>query len=257
MSKSFSYHEYFLVFLVDSNVRPACLFMKHEISDSLQKNIKKYFPNLILNHDPFFGLFVSKTNLSINEYSDSNDIGKILGYPNDGILFTEINRNKDYYDTHIVITMDDGQEIYILDVVTQYSIYDSMLIIKNLMSEKLLSPECFYHGNIKNIRIVEKVTHSIDYYCKKLIMKDLNDEDIFQIRNLIVNTFNEKISDYPYDFLNDLHIGIIVNLLLQCKHNQCEQFYGPSFGQCKITKKMIEINNTFSDNLIRILEFTG
>ena len=257
MSKSFSYHEYFLVFLVDSNVRPACLFMKHEISDSLQKNIKKYFPNLILNHDPFFGLFVSKTNLSINEYSDSNDIGKILGYPNDGILFTEINRNKDTYNTHIILTMDDGQTISLLDVVSQYSIYDSMLTIKNLMSEKLLSSTCWYNGKITNIRIVENISHSIDFYCKRLLTKSTNKEDKLEIRNLIWNKFNEKISDYPYDFLNDLHITTIINLLLQCKHDQCEQFYGPSYGQCKITKKMIEVNNTYIDDLIKILEFTG
>ena len=257
MDQAFTHYEYFSLFLVDSDVRPACLFMKHEISDILQKNIKKYFPNLILNHDPFFGLFVSKTNLSINEYSDSNVIGKILGYPSDNVPYTEIDRNKDTYNTHIIVTLNDGQLISILDVVSQYSIYNSMFEIMILMAEKLYSSSCLYNDKITDIHIVENIYHSIDFYCKRLLTKSTNDKDKLEIRNLIWNRFNNKISDYSFDFLNDIHIATIINLLLQCKHDNCEQFYGPSYGECKITKKMIEVNDTYVDDLIKILEFTG
>jgi hypothetical protein len=214
MEESFTLYEYLTLYLVDTDVRPSCLFFDSQYSDKLDRNIRKYFPKLIIFYDSFFGYFISKKRLYINDKSDSNDIGKILGYPTDGIPYTKIDHNSDIYGTHIVVTMINNQEISLLDVKTQTSICEKMLDIMNLMIEKLLSVDCIYHDKIINIRIIENIHHSIDYYCRKLLKKEeLTNDDIFNIYNQIWNEFGDKLSEFNYDFKNDLHIGILISFL--------------------------------------------
>jgi len=258
MDEQFSLYEYLTLYLVDTDVRPSCLFFDSEYSDKLDRNIRKYFPKLIIFYDSFFGYFISKKILYINDKSDSNDIGKILGYPTDGIPYTKIDHNSDIYGTHIVVTMDNNEEVSLLDVKTQTSISEKMLDIMNLMAEKLLSVKCIYSYRIKYISIREDVQHPIDYYCSKLLKKEeLTNDDISNIYNQIWNEFGDKLSEFNYDFKNDLHIGIIISLLLYCKNDPKKQFYGPYYGKCNITKKMIEINNNFAKDILSNLEFTS
>jgi hypothetical protein len=258
MEEIFSIYEYLTLYLVDIGVRPSCLFFDSEYSKRLDRNIKKYFPKLIIFYDSFYGYFISKKRLYINDKSDSNDIGKILGYPSDKIPFTDIDNNQDVYGTHIVVTMTDNQQISLLDVKTQTSISEKMLDIMNLMIEKLLSVDCIYHDKIINIRIIEDVHHSIDYYCKKLLMKDeLSDDDVNNIYNEIWNRFDKKLSEFNYDFKNNLHIGILISLLLYCKNDPNEHFYGPYYGKCDETKRMIEINKKYSNDIVSALEFAS
>jgi hypothetical protein len=133
-----------------------------------------------------------------------------------------------------------------------------MLNIMNLMIEKLLSVDCIYYDKIKYICINENIHHPIDYYCKKLLMKDeLSNDDISNIYNQIWNMFDKKLYEFNYDFKNDLHIGILISLLLYCKNDPMEQFYGPSYGNCDKTKKMIKINKKYSNDIISALEFTS
>lgn len=44
MEKAFSLYEYFTLYLVDKDIRPACLFFDSDYTDTLNTNIKKYFP---------------------------------------------------------------------------------------------------------------------------------------------------------------------------------------------------------------------
>jgi hypothetical protein len=53
---------------------------------------------------------------------------------------------------------------------------------------------------------------------------DLSDDDISNIYNQIWNEFGDKLSEFNYDFKNDLHIGIIISLLLYCKNDPKKQF---------------------------------
>ena len=48
---------------------------------------------------------------------------------------------------------------------------------------------------------------------------------------------------FPFNYKNDFHIGIVIGLLLRYKNDHCEIFYGPQYGKCKETKRMIEIKN--------------
>ena len=257
MEESFTLYEYLTLYLVDSDVRPSCLFFDSEYTDNLNRNIKKYFPKLIVFYDSFYGYFISKKKLYINDKSDSNDIGKILGYPTDKIPYTEIDDNKDIYGTHIIVTMINNQEISLLDVKTQNPVTEQMVDIMNKMAVKILSIDCIYHDRIKYISIREDIHHSINYYCTKLIKKEeLTNDDISNIYNQIWNEYGDKLSEFNYDFKNDLHIGIIISLLLYCKNDPKKQFYGPFYGKCNITKKMIEINNNFATDILSTLEFT-
>jgi len=258
MEKAFSVYEYLTLYLVDSDARPSCLFFDSDYTKELEDNIKQYFPKLQIYHDSFFGYFISKNKLQLNSNSDSNDIGKILGYPQDSIPYTEIDHNKDVYGTHIILTMSNNQEISILDVKTQNSVAEQMIDIMNKMAEKLLSIDCIYCNKIKCINIKEDISHPIDYYCAKLLKKEeLTEDDIYNIKNTIGNDFYDKLFDFNYDFKNDMHIGIIISLLLFCKNNPIEQFYGPYYGKCNITKKMIEINNNFAKDILSTLEFAS
>lgn len=258
MDKAFTEYQYLTLYLVDKDIRPACLFFDSEFSKQLEENIKRYFPKLQIHYDSFFGYFISKNELNINSNSDSNDIGKILGYPNDGIPYTEIDHNKDVYGAHIIITLKDNQQISLLDVKTQNSVVEQMINIMKKMVDKLLSNECIYCDKIIYIHVNEDISHSNDYYCTKLLKKEeLTDDDIFNIYNKIWNEFGDKLSEFNYNLKNDLHIGIIISLLLYCKNNPKEQFYGPYYGKCNITKKMIEINNNFANDILSTLEFTS
>lgn len=258
MDKAFTEYQYLTLYLVESDVRPACLFFDSEFSKQLEENIKRYFPKLQIHYDSFFGYFISKSKLNINSNSDSNDIGKILGYPTDETPYTQIDHNKDVYGSHIIITLIDNQQISLLDVTTQNSVSEQMINIMKKMSAKLLLPECIYCDKIIYIHVNEDIIHSNDYYCTKLLKTDeITDDDIFNIKNKIRNVFDNKLSEFNYNFKSGLHIGIIISLLLYCKNNPTEQFYGPFYGKCNITKKMIEINNNFAKDILSILEFTS
>lgn len=255
MEKAFTLYEYFTLYLVNSDVRPACLLYDSQYTEQLDKNIKLYFPELKIYYDNFFGYIISKKKIQVNKNLNSDDIGYILGYPQDEISYTKIDDNKDCYSTHIIITMTNDQEISLLDVKTQNSVLEKMKNIMYAFSNKLLLPDCLYYSKIKYINIREDIIHPIDYYCQKLIKKDdLTDDDISNIMNNIWNIFGEKIAYYNYDYKNDFHIGIIISLLLYCKNNPIEQFYGPYYGKCETTKKIIETNKNYSDDILSIIK---
>ena len=257
MDQSFTKYEYLTLYLVNCDARPSCLFLNNEYTKKLESNIKKYFPNLKVTHSPFFGDFVSKQYLNITDHTSSNDVGIILGYPSDDIKYTEIDFNKDTYGTSIMITIDDVT-ISLLDTKTQNSIIDKMTSIMDIFTQKLLDKECYYSDNIKNIYTDESIIHAIDYYCEKLLKKEtLTCDDEYNIFNFIGNIFNNRLSQFPFNYKNDFHIGIVIGLLLRYKNDHCEIFYGPQYGKCKETKRMIEINDNYANDLVDILEFTG
>jgi hypothetical protein len=253
--EDFTPYEYITLFLVNNNIRPACLFILNEVDDifKLKENIIKYFPKLNIFYDiDLDSIFVSLNNIDISKIKTDDDIGLILGYPTDGIKFSEIDRNQITYSSHIKIKFKNQEEISIFDVITQTSILNQ---IKDLMYyfENCLR-DCILFNDIDEIYSEEEIIYPVDHLYKKLINNEkLNGQEYYCIHNNISNIFTDELANYKFDFTNPHHKSIVISLLLQCKYDVCEQFYGVTYNKTEPTIKMAKLRKTYSDEILKYL----
>ena len=251
----FTKYEYITLFLVNNNIRPACLFVLDEVNniDKFKQNINKYFPNLnIFYYNVIKSIFVSLHNIDVSKIKSDDDVGQILGYPSDGIKFSKINRNEILYSSHIKIKFKTDDTIDILDVVSQSSILNQMHDLMYCFTNCL--KDCILFNDIDKIYTEEEIIYPIDHLCKKLINNEnLNEQEKYCIFNNISNTFTDELAYYNFNFSNPYHKAIIISLLLQCKHDVCKQFYGVNYKTTETTKEMSKLRIKYSDEILQYL----
>jgi len=97
MDTIFTKQEYLALYLVDNDVTPAYFFSVDKPTKLSEKNIKEFFPKLFIYHHPIFGDIVSKKELLSNEKLSSDDMCKILNYPENDLQCGKVNRKEDKY----------------------------------------------------------------------------------------------------------------------------------------------------------------
>jgi len=268
MDIHFAPEEYLSLYLVKTGARPAYKLENRAGEEKpnykeLISNIKKYFSSLYIYLDDFFGLIISKNKITIDKYTTSDYMGKILGYPRDGIPYSKIDFNKHHYGYNINVVLNfensnikcDEIDINIFAMVSQTQIIDKIEHLMMTFSEKLLSSECIYHNNIRKIYIKVYETYPMEYYLNKLINKQqITTEDNFIIKNFIWNIYTDELSKFNFNYDNDIHIGVLITLLLHYKWDIAKIFYGPKYGEDIVTKNIQQKRIQMCNELYKLLK---
>lgn len=237
----------------------------------VHSSIKKWFPELTETYMQGIGRFISKDKIQVANIHSNDDIGRILGYPAwNG--FDNLNRNEIYYSFGIQITFKNFpnqyshlfQPISIINNASANDITDEMEIIRKKVEYVLKSkaPEklLVYIAEFIDTITIEKTIHfPIKYLINKLFNNEiLLEEEKTEIRTIIWNimTSNYNISDYDFEWHNQIHIGIIISLLLRHDYDELEPFYSEFYNKSSKAEKSCEINKNYAIALTKILDLS-
>lgn len=256
--------------------RKTSLFSRIFYNDNckIHSSIRKWFPELVETHVLGFGTFISKENIDLSEIKNDDDVGRILGYPA-WKGFSNLNRNEIYYSFGIHISFKDFPEQYknffepldIINNVSSYDISEDMEIIRRKIEYVLKhKTDTFIEINkyIDIISVNKYVHYPIRYLINKLIDNENNigdmmlDEEKNEIRKYIWNLMNsnDKITQYEFEWNNNIHIGIIISLLLQYENHELKPFYNYFREEHPKAILSSSINQKFALELIKVLDIT-
>jgi hypothetical protein len=244
--------------LVQNNIRPAFLvqpinyneyFEKREKTDYILSELLKQFPEL-LHTECNSGIIISKQSYKSEIISTSSRLGEILGYPS-AKDFEYIISHTDEPDVTINLYTNKLFEnpIHILaNRCKQENVKRDTLYFENIVIEfsKLLTP----------YNLIIKLDYNIPI--KSLINKILNNEtlnekEIFEINNYIWNISMDQLNEYPFDYTNQVHKGIVLTLLSYCDNDLLNPFYPLQKYPDKMPK-VYELTRKWENEILRILE---
>jgi hypothetical protein len=210
----------------------------------IMEKVKELFPKLIQseNYETYQGIIVSKKNYTGNNIS-LEQMGKILGYPCYE-EFKNIDRDYDHYTISItalvkmknvgIVKIDLFSNIC-KDISKKKEFENIALQAKKCFKEKktkVFLNEIFIDNNIDIVNVIVEVEHisGMKSVLDKLIKSiNLKKDDKNLILNIIYNigfTF-EGIDNFELNFQykNPIHIGILINILLNTMNDTLEPFY--------------------------------
>lgn len=254
-------------YLVNEGVRPAYLYTHHNLDKEqsrivltkLMTTCHKYFPELKMYLITSYGLFISKTEIDKSKFNNCNDVGVILGYPQDTVKLTEINRDvKNYvYNIKVIInnTPTSNVEVNIFSMVSQNSIMDKLIPIKNDIEKCLKNTSCPISQYLENVICEEEICYPPLYLVDKLVKNEpFTDNEYADMINYIWNIYNPHLSEYKFQLNNPIHRGILISLLVSYKYDVLEPLYGIDYGKSDLTKNIEVIRNQYSSEIIKQLD---
>lgn len=244
--------------LVQNNLRPAFLvqpinyneysFEKREKTDKILFELLEQFPNL-LHTECSSGVIISKQSYKTEIISTSERLGEILGYPS-AKDFEYIISHPDEPDVTVNLYCNNlsNPPIHILANRCKLENVDrDKHYFENIVTEfaKLSTPY--------NLMVKLDYTISIKSLINKLLNNEtLNEKEIFEINNYIWNLSMETLNEYPFDYTNPVHKGIVLTLLSYCENDLVSPFY-PLQQYPDEMPKVYEITRKWENELLRIL----
>ena len=244
--------------LVQNDIRPAFLvqpinyneysFEKRERTNQILKELLEQFPEL-LQTECSSGIIISKQSYSTEIISTSARLGEILGYPS-AKDFEYIINYPDEPDATINIyinTITESHPIHILANRCKIeNIERDQQYFQNMVSE---------FAKISEIKLIVQIDYTIPI--KSLINKLLNNDeltckDTFEVSNYIWNIGMDKLNEYPFDYTNPIHKGIVLTLLSYLNNDLVSPFY-PLQQYPNEMNKVEETTKNWENELLRIL----
>jgi len=228
----------------------------------IHASIRKWFPTLIETANPGFGTFISKEKINTDIIKNNDDVGRILGYPA-WKGFSNLNRNEMSYAFNITITFNNalvGEPIKLITNVSANDITDEMEIIRKKIEYVLKTKPAetlftYISEYIDSITLEKTLVYPVKYLINKLVNDEiLIEEEIAEIKNYILNTENEELAKYNFEWHNKIHCGVVITLLLRHEHHELEPFYYHFRENDSNSKESMEINKKYADELIKILD---
>ena len=188
---------------------------------SIIKSIKKLFPNLIYeNYDG--GVIVSKQKYTNIRKLSANNFGKILGYPCYAD-FENLNRDIPYYGISIRINYNNNKSIQLFANVCKDKINLNKFKLIAKKAEKAIQKkeykEIIKPTIINSIYVDTEIEIPTKYLIKKLTNnKKLSKIEKSKISEKLYNIGTSKIADYDFQYNNQIHRGILIELLLRMEY---------------------------------------
>ena len=105
-----------------------------------------------------------------------------------------------------------------------------------------------------NLMVKLDYTIPIKSIINKLLNNEtLNEKEKFETNNYIWNLSMDKLNEYPFDYTNPVHKGIVLTLLSYCDNDLVNPFY-PLQQYPDEMPKVYEITKKWENELLRILE---
>ena len=244
--------------LVQNNLRPAFLvqpinyneysFEKREKTDKILFELLEQFPNL-LQSECSSGVIISKQSYKTEIISTSERLGEILGYPS-AKEFEYIISHPDEPDVTINVYCNNLVEspIHILaNRCKLENVERDTKYFENMVTEfaKLSTPY--------NLMVKLDYTIPIKSIINKLLNNEtLNEKEKFETNNYIWNLSMDKLNEYPFDYTNPVHKGIVLTLLSYCDNTPISAFY-PLQTYPNEMKESDKITAKWENEMLRIL----
>lgn len=243
--------EYFVEILIQCYLvmhggRDAYLFQPIDLPLDSEEERMEYMPILhSFIHDRFpelqmldfdLGLLISKKMYSLDDVSDNDKVGRLLGFSCDG--FDALDRDKRTYGYHATAELIGHDNVNIFSFVCQK---------KKKMYEKDFRHMCEKWGkmlvgndelpdyNGKKLRVTKvvgniEVNRPVQEFIDMLSndeMKELTEDDMSHIKNVL---YNLSLPDYEklmkaFQPKNRVHRGIMISLLCLSRFNTMEPFF--------------------------------
>jgi hypothetical protein len=245
--------------LVQNDIRPAFLLQsinfgeytieKREKTNKILDELKEKFPEL-LQTECAQGIILSKKQFLGENITDER-LGEILGYPS----FKEFKYITEHPDEKYTIF-----ELYVKNKNTYKSIQLLANCCKqeNVDRDRKIFENMASRANKLNIEsivvvVVEEESIPIKSIINKLLNNGiLNIKEKFEVNNHIWNLGMEKLNEYPFDFSNPIHKGIVLTLLSYCDNTPISAFY-PLQTYPNEMKESDKITAKWENEMLRIL----
>jgi hypothetical protein len=247
--------------LVHHNLRPSFLiqpidygefFEKRDKTNKILDMIKLKYPNL--HHTECNqGILISKQSYTSAIFYTDERLGEILGYPS-AKDFEYILNNPDEPSATISVS------VYNVNCIP-------VQILANRCKIENISRDKQYFENIatefakitdSDNRLIIKVdiTIPIKSIINKLFNNNtLNENEKFEVNNSIWNLGMEKLNEYPFDYTNHIHKGIVLTLLSYCNNTTLSPFY-PLQNYPTEMEKVNKITEKWEQEMLKILDST-
>ena len=221
--------------LVQNDIRPAFLVQsinfgeytieKREKTNKILDELKEKFPEL-LQTECGQGIILSKKQY-LNENITCERLGEIIGYPSYK-EFKYITEHTDEKYTIFELYVKNKNTYKIIQLLAncckQENVDRDRKIFENMASR---ANKLFNSTNNESIVVVvEEESIPIKSIINKLLNNEiLNIKEKFEVNNHIWNLGMEKLNEYPFDFSNSIHKGIVLTLLSYCDNTPISAFY--------------------------------
>ena len=249
--------------LVHHNLRPSFLiqpidygefFEKRDKTNKILDMIKLKYPNL--HHTECNqGILISKQLYTNAIFYTDERLGEILGYPS-AKDFKYILNNPDEPSATISVSVSVYNDVK----------YNSVQILANRCKIENIGRDKLYFENLvtefakisDSDRLVIKVDYTIPIksIINKLLQNDtLNEKEKFEVNNSIWNLGMEKLNEYPFNYTNNIHKGIVLTLLSYCNNTTLSPFY-PLQNYPTEMEKVNIITEKWEQEMLTILNST-
>lgn len=262
------------VILVNEDVRPACLIQPADnnertgddpITKSILQGIKTEFPELLQsdNYDSYQGIIISKVDYNGKKDISLERMGEILGYP----CYTDFNNmNPDdtSYSINIHVYIKNEQRIQLLVNIckdeTKKDIFDFFAVKASEVFALEKYKKLLESIEIDKIDVEITKNVSTQSIINKLIKnKKLDKYETDKILNILFNFgFSMELQFYfedNFQYKNQIHKGILLDLLLREKRDTLSPFY-PLQNYPEQDKEINIITQAWEKDLIDLLEKT-
>ena len=247
---------------VQNDIRPAFLLQsinfgeytieKREKTNIILDDLKNKFPEL-LQTECDQGIILSKKQY-LNENITCEKLGEIIGYPS----YKDFEYITDHPDEQYTIfelhvqNKNKNKTIQLLancckqeNIDRDRKIFENMVLKANNLFD--------IKNNESRIVVVEQTTIPIKSIINKLLNNEtLNIKEKFEVNNHIWNLGMEKLNEYPFDFSNPTHKGIVLILLSYCDNTPISAFY-PLQTYPNEMKESNKITEKWENEMLRIL----
>ena len=254
--------EYLNCILVHNDVRPAFLVQNIDYgedspNDPITKQkldaIRANFPDLVLSFHREGTLVAKKAYVRIE---DSVTMGKTLGYPC-AEEFGSINSETPSITYSLIAKLKNNRAVQLMaNVCLNDSSYPVMKSLAK-KAEAVFKATPDTENVVKSVKVEKIVNVPTKYIIKKLIKgEELTDNEKSGMRNEIFNlgdVENTELGDYPYEFDNPVHRGILLTLMTYALNTPISIFYPLD---SKTVKAVDVVNNKWFTNLKNVLDST-
>ena len=249
--------------LVHHNLRPSFLiqpidygefFEKRDKTNKILDMIKLKYPHL--HHTECNqGILISKQLYTNAIFYTDERLGEILGYPS-AKDFKYILNNPDEPSATISVSVSVYNDVKYNSV----QILANRCKIENIGRDKqyfeIMGTEFAKISNSDRLVIKVDYTIPIKSIINKLLNNNtLNETEKFEVNNSIWNLGMEKLNEYPFDYTNHIHKGIVLTLLSYCNNTTLSPFY-PLQNYPTEMEKVNKITEKWEQEMLTILNST-
>ena len=254
--------------LVMEDIRPSLMVQpidykevngKDPKTSKILSKIKELFPELIHSeeYEMYQGVLISKKSYDGRKDIDVHEMGKLLGYP---CYQDKINKHMRSYTIEVIAYTKIGMPIQLFANACKD---DSLLKKFKTLAEKATKAFTKHHDLLIREGIdIHRVSAEIEEFIPSSVVVDkliknikLSENEIFKIGNVFYNFGFERLTTDMIQFNNEIHKGIVLDLLVRDKNDTLSPFF-PLQNYPEKDAEINQITQSWENDIINVLEKT-